>query len=150
MANTYSQAYLHIVFSTKFRRNLIEKSWKDDLNAYVAGIIRNHGQRVVIVNSMPDHIHIFYVQRPHMAPAALMQNVKSRSSVWVKKNHPTVQNFQWQEGFGMFSCSPHEVEKIYNYIKNQETHHQREDSLKEFIRLLQEYKVDYQERYLTD
>ena len=65
MANTYSQAYLHIVFSTKFRcRNLIEKSWKDDLNAYVAGIIRNHGQRVVIVNSMPDHIHIFMSNAP--------------------------------------------------------------------------------------
>ena len=150
MANTYSQHYVHIVFSTKYRRRLIDKSWKDELNAYVGGTIRKLGQRIIIVNSMPDHIHIFLVLRPNMAASDLMRKVKYNSTLWIRKKFPSVSRFQWQEGFGMFSCSPHEVEKIYNYIRNQEAHHQREDSLKEFIRLLQEYKVDYQERYLTD
>lgn len=150
MANTFSQNYVHIVFSTKHRKNLIDKSWKEDLNAYIGGIIRSLGQRVIIVNSMPDHIHIFIVLRPNMAAADLMRQVKSRSTVWVKQNHPSARGFQWQSGFGIFSCSPHEVDKIYNYVKNQEAHHQREDSLREFIRFLQEYEIDYEARFLTD
>lgn len=150
MANTYSQNYVHIVFSTKFRKKLIEKSWKDELNAYVGGTIRKLGQRIIIVNSMPDHIHIFMVLRPNMAASDLMQQVKSNSTLWIRKKFPSASSFQWQGGFAMFSCSPHEVDKIYRYIENQEEHHQKEDSFRELIRLLQEYKIDYDARFLTD
>jgi REP element-mobilizing transposase RayT len=95
MANTYSQNYVHIVFSTKYRRKLIDKSWKDELNAYVGGTIRKLGQRIIIVNSMPDHIHIFLVLRPNMAASDLMRKVKYNSTLWIRKKFPSASRFQW-------------------------------------------------------
>ena len=61
MAGTYSQIYIHVVFSVKGRENLISNSWKDELNKYITGIIKGKGQKSIIVNGMPDHRYKLYI-----------------------------------------------------------------------------------------
>ena len=76
MPGTFSQIYVQVVFAVQGRHNLIGKSWKDDINKYISGIITNKGQKSIIVNGMHDHIHAFIVIKPTMDVADVVRDVK--------------------------------------------------------------------------
>jgi putative transposase len=59
MANTYTQFYVHLVFSPKNRDSLIQKEWKNELEQYITGIVQNNGHKMLAICCMPDHLHIF-------------------------------------------------------------------------------------------
>ena len=119
MANTYTQLHIQFVFAVQYRAALIQKEWKGELHKYITGIFRENGHKMLQVNSMPDHIHIFAGMRPHQSIAALMQNVKTESSKWVKANGFCTSPFAWQEGYGAFSYSKSHVPAVTRYVQNQ-------------------------------
>ena len=125
MPGTFSQIYIQIVFAVKGRQNLIGKQWKDELHKYIAGTIKGKEQKPIIVNGMPDHIHAFVGLRPSMAISDLARDVKNNSTNFINDHKLVKGKFSWQEGYGAFSYSHLQIENVYNYILNQEEHHQK-------------------------
>ncbi|HYD90593.1 MAG TPA: IS200/IS605 family transposase [Flavobacterium sp.] len=148
MANTYTQIHLQFVFAVKYRQALIDPSWKERLHQYITGIIRNDNHKMLAINSMPDHIHILVGFRPEHSISQLMNKVKSDSSQWINKEKLIRGHFQWQSGYGAFSYSKAHVERVINYILRQEEHHRKKSFLEEYIKLLEEYGIEYDKRYL--
>ena len=148
MANTYTQLHIQLVFAVKYRAAMIQKEWKDRLQQYITSIIQNNGHKMLQINSMPDHIHIFIGLRPDQSISALVQNVKSESSKWIKENKFCTSAFAWQEGFGAFSYSKTHVDSVIRYIQNQEAHHKKEPFLDEYKKMLKAFEVEYDERYI--
>ncbi len=148
MSGTFSQLYIQVVFAVQGRSNLISKGWKEDLNKYIAGIITNKGQKSIIVNGMPDHIHAFIGLKPSMSISDLVRDIKNNSSNYINKNKLVRGKFSWQEGFGVFSYSQSHVERVYNYILNQEEHHRKKTFKNEYVDLLNKFNIEYNDKYL--
>jgi REP-associated tyrosine transposase len=150
MADTFSQLYIHIIFAVKGRQNLISKRWKEDLNKYIAGIIKGKDQKPIIVNGMSDHIHAFIGLKPSMAISDLVRDIKNNSTNFINKNKLVKGKFSWQAGYGAFSYSHSHIGSVYNYIKNQEAHHRKRTFKEEYLELLKKFEVIYDEKYLFD
>lgn len=148
MPNTYSQLYIHIVFTVKNRHCFIKKHWRDDLYKYICGIAKNKSQKVYAIGGIEDHIHILMSMRPSISVSALVGLIKTNSSKWINEKGLVPSGFQWQEGFGAFSCSQSHISKVANYIANQEAHHSEKTFRQEYIDLLEKYDVDYDEQFL--
>jgi REP element-mobilizing transposase RayT len=150
MAGTYSQVYIQVVFAVKGRQNLIARSWKDELHKYMSGIITQKEQKSIIVNGMPDHIHAFIGLRPSMRISDLVRDIKNNSSKFINDNGFVKGKFSWQEGFGVFSYSHSHIERVYNYILNQEEHHRKKTFKKEYLELLKKFEIEFKEEYVFD
>jgi len=150
MPGTFSQLYVQVVFAVGGRQNLIAKSWSQELYKYMSGIITAKNQKSIIVNGMPDHIHIFIGLRPSMAVSDLVRDVKNNSTNFINERHFVNRKFFWQEGFGAFSYSHSQVMGVYDYILNQEEHHVKKTFKEEYIDLLKKFEIQYDEKYLFD
>lgn len=149
MANTFSQIYIHVVFTVRGRENLIHK-WKDELYKYICGIVNHHHQKVYAINGMPDHIHLLLSIKPDCMLSNLMRNIKASSSKWINTKKFLKGKFQWQEGFGAFSCSQSQLDFVIAYINNQEKHHSKKSFKQEYIELLKKYKIEFDEKYVFE
>jgi putative transposase len=150
MAGTYSQLYIQVVFAVRGRENLISKSWKDELYKYISGIISRKEQKAIIVNGMPDHIHAFIGLKPSMKISDLVHDIKNNSSNFINDRKLVRGKFSWQEGFGAFSYSHSHIERVYNYILNQEKHHNKRNFKEEYFELLKKFEIEFKEEYLFD
>ncbi len=150
MPGTFSQIYIQIVFAVKGRENLIANSWKNELHKYIAGIIKGKGQKPIIVNGMPDHIHIFVGLKPVMAISDLVRDIKNNTSNFVKERNFVRGKFAWQEGYGAFSYSQSHIGNVYDYILNQEKHHQKKTFKEEYVDFLKKFEIEYDEKYLFE
>jgi len=150
MAGTFSQIYVQVVFAVKGRENLIREQWKDELHKYIAGIIKGKEQKSIIVNGMPDHIHAFVGLRPVMAISDLVRDIKNNSSNFINDKKFVRGRFSWQEGYGVFSYSHSHIERVYNYILNQEAHHKKKTFRVEYLELLKKFEIEYNEKYLFE
>ena len=148
MANTYTQIHIHAVFAVRNRNSLIDKSWKNELYKYIAGIIQNNGHKVLAINGMTDHVHVLFGMRPTQSLSCLMQDIKGDSSKWINKKGFIHGHFSWQEGYGAFSYSKSGVDNVIDYIKNQENHHQKRTFLKEYADILYKFGIEYDKRYV--
>lgn len=148
MPNTYTKLHIQLVFAVKYRATLIRKEWKEDLHRFITGIFQQNGHKMLQINSMPDHIHILIGMRPNQSISGIVQNVKTESSKWIKKEKFCNEAFGWQEGFGAFSYSKSHVSDVIRYIQNQEIHHQKETFLDEYRRMLTLFEVEYDEKYI--
>jgi len=150
MAGTFSQIYIQIVFAVKSRESLIGKEWKEELNKYIAGIVKGKDQKSIIVNGMPDHIHAFIGLRPAMAISDLVRDIKNNSTNFINDKKFVKGKFSWQDGYGAFSYSRSQVETVHNYILNQERHHKKKTFREEYIDFLNKFEIEYNEEYLFD
>jgi REP element-mobilizing transposase RayT len=150
LANTFSQIYVHIVFAVKGRDNVINSKFKTELYKYICGIVNNNQQKVYAINGMSNHIHILLSIKPNCLLSDLMRDIKASSSKWINTNKYVMGKFQWQEGFGSFSVSQSQLDKVISYIDNQETHHQKLSFKQEYIGLLKSYKIEFDEKYVFD
>jgi putative transposase len=148
MANTYTQIHIHAIFAVKGRSNLISHKWKDDLYKYIAGIIDQQKHRLLIINGMPDHVHLFFGMNPAQSLSDLMQDVKGSSSKWINEKKFLKSKFEWQQGYGAFSYSKSQVEQVVNYIKDQEEHHKKFSFQDEYKIVLNKFGVKYNEQYI--
>lgn len=150
MANTYTQIHLHLVFAVKSRQALISSKWKDNLFKYMTGIIQNHQHKVLSINGMPDHVHLLIGLRPNQSLSELMKIVKMESSKWINENKLTLGKFSWQEGYSAFSYSKSQLPAVLNYIENQEEHHKKKTFKEEYLKMLNDFEVEFDEKYLFD
>lgn len=148
MANTYTQLHIQLVFAVKYRTSLIQTEWKEKLHKYITGIFQNNEHKMLQINSMPDHIHIFIGMRPNQSISALVQNLIAESSKWIKENDFCRSAFAWQEGFGAFSYSKSHVPDVIRYIQNQGAHHKKETFLDEYRQMLKAFEIEYDEQYI--
>ena len=103
---------------------------------------------MLCINSMPDHLHLFFGMRPHQSLSELMQLVKGDSSEWINKEKLVPGKFRWQEGYGAFSYSKSHVDAVVKYILNQEEHHRKKKFLEEYKEMLNKFEVVYEEKYI--
>jgi REP element-mobilizing transposase RayT len=150
MPGTYTQIYIHVVFSVYNRQNLIHTEWEERLYQYISGIVANKDQKMLAINGMPDHIHFLIGMKPACCLSDLVREIKKSSNEFVKVNKLTKVKFNWQEGFGAFSYSQSHLDTVIAYIMNQKKHHKRRTFKEEYIELLKKFKVEYDERYVLD
>ena len=150
MGNTYTQIHIQSVFTVQNRVCIIRKAWKDELYKYITSIIQSNGHKVLAINGMPDHIHAFIGLRPSISVSDLARDVKNNSSNFINDRNWVKGKFSWQSGFGAFSYSRSQIEKVYNYILNQENHHKKKTFKEEYLELLKKFEIEYNEKYLFE
>jgi len=132
----------------KNRESLIVSRHQSEIFSYMSGIITNKGHKSIIINGMPDHVHILIGLNPAFAISDLVREVKKSTSSFINNKGYLKGKFYWQQGFGAFSYSRSQLDKVYNYILNQEMHHKKSDFKTEYLNLLNEFQIDYNSDYL--
>ena len=150
MPQSLSKVYVHITFSTKYRKNRIDEEIETSLFEYIGGICKRMECNPVLVGGHQNHIHILCLLSRKVAQMTLLENVKKSSSKWIKTKGEKYSDFYWQDGYGIFSVNPSEIEVVIDYIKNQKEHHRKRNFKDEFRAFLKRYNVEYDERYVWD
>jgi len=150
MANAYHQVYLQTVFAVKYRKAVISKTWRPILLGVIGNLINETGCKTIIVNGVEDHVHCLLGLKPVVSISELMKSVKAKSSKYINDHHLTKVRFEWQEGYGVFSYSHSQIDSVYQYIANQEEHHKKQTFREEYLEILKDFKVSYDERYIFE
>ncbi|RLD27488.1 MAG: IS200/IS605 family transposase [Bacteroidetes bacterium] len=150
MANTYTQMYVHLVFSPKRREALIKRDWKDELEKYITGIVQNHKHKMLAIGAMPDHIHLFIGYNVNHLIPDLVEEIKTSSNAWVKKNNLSKFRFDWQKGYGAFSHSRSQLDTVVKYVLNQEDHHKRKTFREEYLDILRKNEIEFKNEYVFE
>lgn len=148
MANTYTQLYIQCIFAPKFRAAMLQPQWDERLRKYISTIAKTNNHKMIAINNMPDHLHLFVGLNPTQSISEMMRIIKGDSSEWINKEKLTVRKFQWQEGYGAFSYSRSQVDAVAKYIMNQQEHHRKITFLDEYKNMLKKFEVPYDERYI--
>lgn len=148
MANTYTQIHIHSVFAVQGRNCLIGSEWEEELYRYIAGIIRNQGHKLLAINGMPDHLHVFYGMKPDQSVSSLMQDIKGDSSKWINQKGFIHGRFSWQQGYGAFSYSKSDVNRVIDYIKGQKLHHRKQSFIEEYRGFLRKFNIEFDDKYI--
>lgn len=150
MGQSLVKNYIHIVFSTKYRKHLIYPPYEEELHAYLGGTCKQLDCPVLKVGGYTNHVHILCMLSKKIALMKLLEEIKSHSSKWMKTNDPILKDFSWQNGYGAFSVSPYNVEKVINYISRQHEHHDKQNFKDEFRGLLVKNEIEFDEKYVWD
>ena len=150
MANTYSQIYLQFVFAVRNRRALISKDHKEELHKYLTGLVTHRKAKMLAVNSMPEHTHLFVGFKPVISISDFMKEIKVESNEFINGKKWTLGKFAWQDGYGVFSYSHSHIDSVIKYIHNQEKHHQKKSFKEEYLEFLRKFQIDYKDEYLFD
>ncbi len=150
MAGTFSQIYIQIVFAVQGRYSLISSTWEEELYKYTTGIVTNKGQKLLAINGMPDHIHILIGMKPSCCLSDLVREIKKSTNEFIKNKKFIKHKFHWQEGYGAFSYHHSDLNKVIDYLNNQKEHHNKITFKEEYISLLQEFNINYEDSYLFE
>ena len=150
MANTYSQINIHCVFAVKGRENIITNTFRNDLHKYMYGILKNDNVFPLAIGGWKDHVHVFFELKPDLKISDLMRMLKATSSKWINDNKLVLGKFQWQEGYGAFSYSRSQRDKVIDYILKQEEHHSKKTFREEYMDMLKKFAVEYKEEYVFE
>lgn len=148
MPQSLSKVYVHITFSTKYRRNLIDDEIEEELFNYLGGICKALECYPIQVGGYKNHIHIACMLSRKITQAKLLEELKKCSSKWIKTKDNKYAKFYWQDGYGIFSVNPYEIDILVNYIKNQKRHHHKLGFQDEFRDFLAKNGVEFDERYV--
>jgi putative transposase len=148
MANTYSQVHLHFIFAPKYRQALIMPDWEIALYKYITGIVEARQHKMIAINGMSDHLHMFVGFRTTQSIADFMQDVKADSSQWINTNRFCGNRFEWQAGYGVFSYSKSQVPDVIRYVQTQKEHHRKLTFQEEYRLFLKKFEVAYDEQYV--
>ncbi|MFH1946543.1 MAG: IS200/IS605 family transposase [Candidatus Magasanikbacteria bacterium] len=148
MPSTYSNLLFHIIFSTKERRKLLSKEVKKELYLYIAGIANKNNFKIIKSGGTDDHVHLLLSLNPDLSLSKAVQLIKGNSSKWIHEHFSDLKIFSWQEGYGVFSVSMSQVDKIKNYIVNQEEHHKKFSFEEEYLGLLKRNNIEFNPKYL--
>ncbi len=150
MANTYSQIYVQIVFAVNGRETLIRSEYRETLQKFIAGVIANKDQKLLAIYSMPDHTHLLIGLKPNKLISELAKEIKSYSSKHINDNNWFEERFSWQEGYGVFSYSRNDLDRVVKYILNQEEHHAKTKMSfrEEYLSMLRTHQIPFEEKYI--
>ncbi len=148
MSGTFSQIYIQLVFAVKGRNCLISNLWEEELYKYITGIVRNKEQKMLAINGMPDHVHLFIGMKPSCCLSDLVREIKKSSNDFINEKKFTNFKFQWQEGYGAFSYSHSNLDNVIKYLMNQKEHHKRKSFKDEYLEFLQKFEIEFKDEYL--
>ena len=148
MAHTYTSLLIHVIFSTSGRTPLLTGAMRLDVHAYLGGILRELDAVPIAIGGTADHVHLLTRLPANVALADCLRVVKTNSSRWVKERWPQQRKFSWQGGYGAFSVSESRRAAVIGYIRDQAQHHRRISFQDEFLALLKNHHVEFDERYL--
>jgi len=148
MAQTLVSLMVHVIFSTKNREPLITPEIEPELFAYIGGILKNNESRLLDAGGTADHVHLLISQSKNRVLSSLMKDVRKDSSSWIKTKGRELRNFHWQDGYGGFSIGKSDVPGLKQYIATQKEHHRRRSFQEELMEFLDEYGIEYDERFL--
>ncbi len=147
--STYTQILYQVVFSTYQRKKVIHPSGKTELLKFIWGLLKQKKCHLYRINAVDDHIHMLFSLHPTIALADLVKDIKLAASRMIKEKR-LFRGFEgWQNGYAAFTYSIDAKDNLIEYIKNQEIHHKKESSYEEYKRLLDEFLVKYEEKYLN-
>jgi putative transposase len=150
MADKFTQIYIQLVFAVKYREALIRPEFKTELYKYISGIVRNQKQKLLAINGIPDHIHIFFNMEPNINLSDFVRDLKSDSSTFINENKLSKFKFHWQSGYGAFSYAHSQKEQVIRYVMNQEKHHRKITFREEYLELLKRFEVQYNIEHLFE
>ena len=150
MANTYSQIYLQFVFAVKNRESLIPQMHKEELHKYFTGLVQNRKAKMLAVNCMPDHTHIFVGFKPVVSVSDFIKELKVESNEFINEKRWTNYRFGWQEGYGVFSYSHSHIDSVVKYVLNQEEHHRKKTFKQEYQDFLRKFEIPFDDKYLFE
>ena len=148
MSGTYVNLLYHIIFSTKHREPMILEAFKDELHAYLGGVLRDERGRLLCIGGTADHVHLLALISPATAVSEILRWLKGNSSTWINKARKLPSRFSWQEGYGAFTVSESVKPDVMDYISKQKIHHQKQNFQDEFRAFLRKHHVEYDERYI--
>ena len=146
----FTQLNTQLVFAIKYRDRLLTKEIRAEVFSYMSGILTNRKHKSIIINGMSDHVHILFGSNPNDKLSDLVACLKRDSSSFINEKNWIKGKFHWQDGFGAFSYGRSQLDKIYNYILNQENHHNRRTFREEYTELLNKFEVEYEDKYLFE
>ncbi|MDP2058480.1 MAG: IS200/IS605 family transposase, partial [Flavobacteriaceae bacterium] len=147
MAGTFSQIYIQVVFAVQNRECMIQSSWEEELYKYISGIVRNKEQKMLAINGMPDHIHLFIGMKPSCCLSDLVREIKKSSNEFIAEKKFIKFKFNWQEGYGAFSYSHSQIDSVIKYIMNQKEHHKRRTFREEYLDFLKKFEIEFKDEY---
>jgi REP element-mobilizing transposase RayT len=160
MAQSLAKLYVHVIFSTKNRAPWLTPALRAKLFPYLAGVLQEMHCPPIEIGGVADHVHGLCAQDKGIALVDMIKEMKTATSAWIKKQEnqgpellvmaPSLKDFHWQSGYGAFSVSASNVQKVRSYILGQEEHHRQESFQEEFIRFLEKYQVEYHAQYVWD
>jgi len=151
MPQSLAKVLVHIVFSTKNRYPfLMDKDIGSEMHAYLGGTCKKLDCPVLIVGGVADHVHMLCALTRNYSLAKVIGEMKRESSKWIKTKGMMLTKFTWQSGYGVFSVSQSQVERVRKYIGEQEEHHRKKTFQDEYRSFLKSYEVEYDERYVWD
>ncbi len=148
MANTFTQIYIQVVFAVSGRLSLMRNEHKEEIHKYISGIVRNDSHKLIAINGMSDHLHILIGLKPDMALSDLVRDIKSNSSNFINERRLAHGKFNWQEGYGAFSYGHSQLDTIIQYIQNQEQHHSHRSFKDEYLTLLKNFQISFDNKYV--
>ena len=150
MANTFTQIYVQFVFAVQNRISLIQASWEDELYKYITGIIKNNKHKLIAINGVKNHVHIFIGYKPHQLIPDLLKNIKGSSSKWINKKGFVRGKFSWQEGYSAFSYSHSQIKTVARYVENQKQHHKTKTFQEECTEFLYRFNISFDKKYILN
>lgn len=136
MPHSYNKIWIHVVWSTKEREALLTPRIESQIHDFLRTQLRELGCPVRIINGTPDHVHCLFLLNPKKSISEVIKQLKGSSSNFINQNNLTEHKFAWQTGYASFSVSESVIEKVFNYIKNQKTHHAKKSFQQEENELL--------------
>ncbi|HTB32386.1 MAG TPA: IS200/IS605 family transposase [Bacteroidia bacterium] len=132
MSHSYNKIWLHVIFSTKDRHPLIKTGIEKQLYQHLQEQLIGCDCFIRIINGMPDHVHLLYMQTPKMAVTDTLKQIKGNTGHWINEQNLIPDKFAWQAGYAAYSVSESQVERVYQYILNQKQHHKRKTFQQEY------------------
>jgi REP element-mobilizing transposase RayT len=148
VAHSFTNLLYHLVFATKDREPLLDEALRSSLYAQLGGIIKEKGGISLVVNGMPEHIHLLVKLRPDRSVSDILSDLKSRTSGWIHRTRPDLAHFRWQTGYGAFTVSHSQAPVVRKYIENQEEHHRSMPFELEYVQLMRKHGVELSEEEL--
>jgi REP element-mobilizing transposase RayT len=150
MPQSLAAVFVHLVYSTKNREPFLLPQIEPELYAYQGRIFQEMGCQALIINGTADHLHTLFSLSRTVTLCGLVEEVKKRSSKWLKGQGEAFATFQWQVGYGAFSIGKSGVPALRQYIAHQKEHHRRQTFQEELREILAKYEIEYDERYVWD
>ena len=150
MSQSLANILIHLVFSTKGRQPLLADKFRNELHAYIGGVLHERECPLLRINSVEDHLHLLFSLSRKITVSDLVKEIKISTTNFIRRKDPDLSNFFWQGGYGAFSISPGHKDLLIAYIDKQKEHHQCESFQDELRRLLAKYQIEWDERYVWD
>ncbi|MBS4059844.1 MAG: IS200/IS605 family transposase [Bacteroidetes bacterium] len=144
----YTQILYQIVFSTKDRTKSMIPSGQESLYKFITNILKNKNCHIYQINGVEDHLHIITHLHPKIALSDLIKDIKIASSIFIKAENLFPDFKGWQDKYGAFTYAYSSKDNLIEYVKNQKEHHRKTTFKEEFLSLLDEHDVRFDEKYL--